>query len=461
MNLKRVRTLRDGAIKSGPVLLWMSRDQRAKDNWALLFAQELALKQKAPLAVVFCLVPAFLGATTRQYRFMLKGLQEVEQSLGKKNIPFFLLTGSPEEELPKFIREYHVSTLVKDFDPLRIKRTWSEAVAGSIDIPCYEVDAHNVVPCWVASPKQEYGAYTFRPKIRGLLPEFLEEYPSLREHAFPWGKKRVAHDFLKSFRTLGVETVSEADWIKPGEKAAFRFLRRFIEKKLSSYNAERNDPTADGQSGLSPYLHFGQISAQRVALEISAYPSLAPLGKGGSKGGVSRESFFEELIVRRELSDNYCYYNRNYDNFGGFPEWAKRTLHAHRNDKREYLYVREQFEKGASHDDLWNAAQMEMVKRGKMHGYMRMYWAKKILEWTQSPEEAMEIAIYLNDRYELDGRDPNGYAGIAWSIGGVHDRAWNERPVFGKIRYMSYNGCKSKFNIKNYIRTVQSIEGES
>jgi deoxyribodipyrimidine photo-lyase len=451
INLKRVRTLKERAIKAGPVLLWMSRDQRAKDNWGLLLAQELALKQKAPLAVVFCLVPAFLGATTRQYGFMLKGLQEVEQSLSKKNIPFFLLTGSPEEELPKFIREYHVSTLVKDFDPLRIKRTWAEAVAGSIDIPCYEVDAHNIVPCWVASPKQEYGAYTFRPKIRRLLPEFLEKYPPLREHPFPWKEKSMAPARMKSFGTLGADTVPDTDWIKPGEKEAFRVLRRFVEKKLASYDTRRNDPSADGQSDLSPYLHFGQISAQRVALEVSASAMVKN----------SREAFIEELVVRRELSDNYCFYNENYATFEGFPEWAKKTLHAHRNDKREYRYSRDQFENAQTHDDLWNAAQMEMLKRGKMHGYMRMYWAKKILEWTESPEKAMEVAIYLNDRYELDGRDPNGYAGIAWSIGGVHDRAWNERPVFGKIRYMSYNGCKSKFNIKNYIHAVQSMEGES
>jgi deoxyribodipyrimidine photo-lyase len=451
INLKRVKTLKEGTIRAGPVVLWMSRDQRAKDNWALLFGQELALKQKTPLAVVFCLVPEFLGATTHQYHFMLKGLKEVEQNLGKKNIPLFLLTGSPEEEIPTFIREYNVSSLVKDFDPLRIKQTWTQAVAAAIDIPCYEVDAHNIAPCRIASEKQEYGAYTFRPKIRRLLPEFLEKYPPLRKHPFPWKEKRMAHHFLKSFRTLRVETVSEADWIKPGEKAAFRVLKRFIKKKLASYATQRNDPSADGQSGLSPYLHFGQISAQRVAIEVSKT----------TVDKKSREFFLEELIVRRELADNYCYYNRNYDNFEGFPEWAKKTLHAHRNDKREYLYVRDQFENGETHDDLWNAAQMEMVKRGKMHGYMRMYWAKKILEWTESPEQAMEFAVYLNDKYELDGRDPNGYTGITWSIGGVHDRAWNERPVFGKIRYMSYNGCKSKFNIKTYIRSVQSMKGES
>ncbi|MBP1734596.1 MAG: Deoxyribodipyrimidine photo-lyase photolyase (Photoreactivating enzyme), partial [Deltaproteobacteria bacterium] len=234
--------------------------------------------------------------------------------------------------------------------------------------------------------------------------------------------------------------------LEPGEKAAQSVLKRFIEGKLGRYDSDRNDPNKDGQSGLSPFLHFGHISAQRIALEVMKE----------NAAGESRDAFLEELIIRRELSDNFCFYNDQYDSVGGFPEWAKKTLNQHGKDKRPYLYSLEDFEGAKTHDDLWNAAQIEMVKRGKMHGYMRMYWAKKILEWTQSPEEAMNIAIYLNNRYELDGRDPNGYAGIAWSIGGVHDRAWNERNVFGKIRYMSYNGCRSKFNTDSYIKWVDS-----
>ncbi len=157
------------------------------------------------------------------------------------------------------------------------------------------------------------------------------------------------------------------------------------------------------------------------------------------------------MIVRRELADNYCFYNDHYDSFEGYPDWAKKTLTVHRKDTREYIYSREEFERALTHDDLWNAAQREMVVEGKMHSYLRMYWAKKILEWTESPEKAQEICIYLNDRYELDGRDPNGYTGIAWSLGGVHDRAWKERPIFGKIRFMSYKGCASKFDIQAYI----------
>ena len=445
MNSKRVRILKDGSVNFGPVALWMSRDQRVYDNWALLFAQSLALKQGIPLCVIFCLAPDFLGATTRQYRFMLKGLSEVEVNLAKKNIPFFLLAGLPEDEIPKFIRKFRISALVKDFDPLSVKRKWSDAVIKKTDIPVYEVDAHNIVPCWIASSKREFGAYTIRPKIHRVLTEFLDEFPQLKKHTVPWRDAVTRPDWAGSIQTLRVTYIPEINWIKPGENAASRLLKDFIQKKLSSYPVQRNDPTEDGQSNLSPYVHFGQISAQRIALEVSE----SHIDKN------AREAFLEELIIRRELADNFCFYTDGYDKFEAFPEWAKKTLHEHREDKREYLYTSDEFECALTHDDLWNAAQMEMRERGKMHGYLRMYWAKKILEWTESPEQAMAVAIYLNDKYELDGRDPNGYAGIAWSIGGVHDRAWGERHIFGKIRYMSYQGCKSKFDVKKYIAYVQ------
>jgi deoxyribodipyrimidine photo-lyase len=217
-----------------------------------------------------------------------------------------------------------------------------------------------------------------------------------------------------------------------------------MKNKLNGYALQRNDPALDATSNLSPYLHFGNISAQRVALTVQAVH-----GKKNAK-----EAFLEELIVRRELADNFCFYNKDYDTFKGFPAWAMKTLHEHRDDKREYIYSLPQFERAETHDPLWNAAQMEMITQGETHGYMRMYWCKKILEWTRTPEEAIRTAIFLNDKYELDGRDPNGYAGVAWSIGGVHDRAWGTRKVFGKIRFMSYNGCKSKFDIEKYIEKI-------
>lgn len=443
MHPKRIKILKAGALPTGPVVYWMSRDQRVRDNWALWFAQEQAAKQKVPLAVVFCLAPQFLGATFRQYAFMLKGLREVAQNLGEKHIPFFLLQGAPEVEIPVFIRKYGVGGLITDFDPLRLKRQWQEAVAQKIDIPFFQVDAHNIVPCWAASDKPEYGAYTLRPKIRRALPDFLEEFPRVQKQEAGWGEPVAPIDWAGILTGLSVDrAVPEVSGCQPGEKAARAALKDFLENRLAAYPQARNDPNREGQSHLSPYLHFGQISAQRIALAVQDANALPE----------AKEAFLEELIVRRELADNFCYYNSAYDSFAGFPQWAQKTLDEHRHDPREYLYTLEQFDQARTHDDLWNAAQREMVHTGKMHGYLRMYWAKKILEWTPSPEEALKNAIYLNDRYELDGRDPNGYTGIAWSLGGVHDRAWGERKVCGKIRYMSYNGCKAKFNVAAYVQ---------
>jgi deoxyribodipyrimidine photo-lyase len=226
-----------------------------------------------------------------------------------------------------------------------------------------------------------------------------------------------------------------------GEEAANEMLEIFLSQKLDSYAALKNDPTKDGISNLSPYLHFGQISAQKVALEVEKKNANLE----------SKDAFLDEILVRKELADNFCYYNPLYDSFDGFPEWAKKTLNLHRADPRKFVYTLGEFENGETHDPLWNASQLELLSKGKMHGYMRMYWAKKILEWSESPEKALETAIYLNDKYEFDGRDPNGYVGIAWSIGGVHDRAWKEREIFGKLRYMSYEGCKRKFDVDTYI----------
>ncbi len=448
VNRKRVRVLRDGAKTEGPIAYWMSRDQRTEDNWAVLYAQELALLRKEPLVVAFCLVPGFLNATIRQYGFMLSGLRELERVLRRKNIPFRLILGPPERMIPRFVSEHKLGALITDFDPLRIKRNWKETVAGKIPIPFYEVDAHNIVPSWIASPKQEFAARTFRPKLRRALPEFLEEFPKLKRHPFQGDNDPSDLDWGRIIRAVAADTsVPEIDWLQPGQKAAKEVLNYFLARKLESYKERRNDPNLDGQSSLSAYLHFGQISAQRVALEVQKSTIDSP----------SKEAFLEELVVRRELSDNFCFYNSNYDNADGFPSWAQASLKEHARDRRRYIYSLEQLEAAETHDNLWNAAQMEMVKTGKMHGYMRMYWAKKILEWTETPTDALRIAIHLNDRYELDGRDPNGYVGCAWSIGGVHDRAWPSRPVFGKIRFMSYQGSRSKFDVDSYIEKIRRL----
>ncbi len=444
INEKRIHFLQKGTESKGLVIYWMSRDQRVHDNWALLFSQQLAIDKKKDLIVVFSIVSKFLEATPRQYDFMLKGLMEVEKEFRKYNIPFIILMGEPSAEIPKFIKENKASNLVADFDPLKIKIKWKNEIAKKIKIPFYEVDAHNIVPCFYVSQKQEFGAYTIRPKIHKNLPEYLDEFPNLKKMKSSTSLSSSKIDWDKIYSSLNVnvdEDVKPINWIKPGEKAAYKTLKDFIENKFDKYSELRNDPNENVLSNLSPYLHFGQISAQRVALIVS-----------GLGNHPSAEAFLEELIVRRELSDNFCYYNSNYDSFKGFPDWAKKTLNDHRKDEREFVYSLKKFEEAKTHEDLWNAAQMQLVSNGKLHGYMRMYWAKKILEWSKSPEEALKIAIYLNDKYELDGRDPNGYTGCAWAIGGVHDRAWAERPVYGKIRYMNRNGAKRKFDVEKYVK---------
>ncbi|MGQ9678999.1 MAG: deoxyribodipyrimidine photo-lyase, partial [bacterium] len=330
-----------------------------------------------------------------------------------------------------------------------IKRQWAEKVQENINIDFYEVDAHNIVPCWVAGKKQEYGAHTFRPKILRFLPEFLTEFPEIKFHPYGSTVENKELVFNEMIKMLKVDfSVPEVKWLKPGEMAARDVLSEFLQKKLGEYHIYRNDPNRGYQSNLSPYLHFGQISAQRVAIEV--------LRQRGINNQV-KDAFLEELIVRRELSDNFCFYNPDYDNMDCAPRWARETLKKHEMDRRKVLYDLKAFEEGKTYDELWNACQRELVITGKMHGYMRMYWAKKILEWTPCAEEALKIAIYLNDRYELDGRDPNGYAGITWSICGVHDRPWQERPIFGKIRYMSYQGCARKFDVRGYIKRVGDL----
>ncbi len=443
---ERVFTLKESPSFSGAVLYWMSRDQRVDDNWALIYAAMEANRLNAPLHVAFCLVNNFLGANLRHYSFMIDGLKEVHSKLSERGIGFHLLIGDPTVEIPYFIKEIGASLLVSDFDPLRIKRKWKDDVSNTISISHKEVDAHNIVPCRFVSSKPEFGAYTIRPKIHRLLPRFFEEIPEVPEI-----KNKVSAmpiNWNVPITTLDIDSsVKPIKWLNGGFTKGMTQLESFISKGLNGYAEKRNDPLANGQSNLSPFLHFGHVSAHRVAIEASKANAPKP----------DKDAFLEELIVRRELSDNFCFYNSDYDNFSGFHSWAKLTLNEHRADEREYIYTMDEFEQAETHDPLWNAAQLELVVSGKMHGYLRMYWAKKILEWTKTPEEAQKTAIYLNDKYSIDGRDPNGYAGIAWSIGGVHDRAWSNGPVFGKIRYMNFNGCKRKFSVDGYIDMIKKM----
>ncbi len=446
MNSQRVKQLNQSTYLQGGIVYWMSRDQRVKDNWALIYAQELAKKFNAPLSVVFCLRKTFSHATERLIDFLFGGLGELEADLRELGIGFSILLGDPVDELSRYVKKDQIGAIVTDFSPLRHARNWKDELAKNIKIPMYEVDAHNIVPVWIASDKQEFGAYTLRPKIHRQLMNFLEEYPHLHPQAGVQLPEKT--DWKQVCSQIKIDTsVKAVDWIQPGEKAAHKALKDFLADRLVNYETDRNDPTKLAQSDLSPYIHFGQISTARIALEVNKQKSHS----------ASQAAFLEELVVRKELSDNFCFYNPYYDSTKGFPDWAKKTLTEHANDTREFDYDLAELEAAKTHDPLWNAAQKEMMVRGKMHGYMRMYWAKKIFEWSKDVQTAQRHAIYLNDKYFLDGRDPNGYTGIAWSMGGVHDRAWFERPIFGKIRYMNFNGAKNKFDIQQYIDMIDAI----
>ena len=444
----------------GPVLYWMNRDQRINDNWALLFAQQLALESGAPLGIVFCLRRDLRrhSGTARMLDFMLAGLREVERNAAARDIGFLFIIGQPDKEIPALAQRLDAGAIVTDFSPLRTARRWRRAIAKYTSAAFYEVDTHNIVPCWVASDRREFAARTIRPKITRQLPRFLTEFPEVTRHPVKWTTSVQPTDWQSVRDTVKVDQrVRPVDWTRPGETEGTRALARFSEERLASYEAFRNDPNEDGQSGLSPYLHFGQLSAQRVALQVNRAVKNA-VKRSVKQDSASPEAarvFLEELIIRRELSDNFCFYNSEYDSFDAFPRWAQVTLARHARDNRPITYSAGQLESASTHDPLWNAAQNEMARTGKMHGYMRMYWAKKALEWSISADEALRVLIYLNDKYELDGRDPNGYAGIAWSVGGVHDRPWFDRPIFGAVRYMSARGAASKFDVTEYISKNQ------
>lgn len=332
--------------------------------------------------------------------------------------------------------------VVVDAGQLRIQRKWREKAARQINCPLHQVETNLIVPVEQASDKENFSAGTFRPRIKKQLDYYLVPLKHARPKLDSLGLKFKSFNIDnidKAISNLKIDrSVSRVTTFHGGTEEAKRRLSDFLKTKLNKFAELRNDPAADCTSNMSPYLHFGQISPLYIALEVL---------KTSSPG---RDTYLEELIVRRELSHNFVFYNGRYDSFACLAPWAKNTLNYHRRDKRQYVYSLAEFEAAKTHDPYWNAAQKEMLITGKMHGYMRMYWGKKILEWSKDPRTAFKIALYLNNKYELDGRDPNGFAGVAWCFG-KHDRAWAERPVFGKVRYMNQAGLKRKFDPDAYV----------
>lgn len=428
------------------MLYWMQASQRTQYNHALEYAIHQSNKLKKPLIVYFGLTESFPDANQRHYFFLLEGLKEVEESLNDMNIQFVVLKRSPEIGAVEMAE--NSSMVVTDRGYLDIQRKWRNHVADKIKCSLIQVESDVVVPLETASYKEEYSAATFRKKIKNYMNYFL--VPLKREESLIHEKDLEFPSFpikniKKTLSKLKIDkSVVEVNSLHGGTSHALKHLDNFLRNKLDGFSQYRNDPTLDYYSNMSPYLHFGQISPLYITLMVK------------NTNSPSEKAYLEELIVRRELSMNFVFYNPNYNNFNCLPHWAKKTLIEHEKDKREYLYSVNALESADTHDPYWNAAQQEMLHTGKMHGYMRMYWGKKILEWVKSPIEAFNIAIYLNNKYEIDGRDANGFTGVAWCLG-KHDRAWRERKILGKVRYMNANGLRRKFKIDHYVERVNQI----
>jgi len=449
----RIQPLNKRSIQDGRyILYWMQASQRVDCNHALEYAVGEANERNLPVVVVFGLTDRFPEANLRHYAFMMEGLEEVRKGLNSRGIRFVLFHRSPELAATAMAEE--AALVVADRGYLRIQRQWRNHVAKNAPCAVVQVESDAVVPVETASPKEEYTAGTLRPKLKRILEGYLiplKERPvrkdslSLRLDADPEG------DLTSLLKKMKIDrAVSPARAFRGGTARANALLEEFIAKKIRHYDELRSDPGLDYSSHLSPYLHFGQVSPLAVALRIAAEKAI-PAG--------ARESFLEELIVRRELSMNFVFYNDRYDDYECLPNWARKTLAEHAKDRREYLYDADQWERAGTHDPYWNAAQREMMITGKMHNYMRMYWGKKLLQWSRTPAEAFRTALRLNNKYELDGRDPNGFAGVAWCFG-KHDRAWSERKVFGKIRYMNDAGLRRKFDMDAYLKKVAVLEKE-
>lgn len=457
----RVLVLKTQEHDGQSVVYIMSRDQRVKDNHALLLAQQDALKRELPLIVCFNLLPHAGVRAQEHYTFMLAGLQEVADELKKLGVSFVMTSGKPEDSYKKLFSETDPAAVYFDFSPLSGMRKAAKAAAKLHKGSTYVVDTHNIIPTWVTSDKLEFAAHTIRRKVHQHLPTYLKEPDQLQKHSYTLSSSLSGISFTEAKKIIAsVPARGISIDFKPGQSAAEQHLKQFITNRLDTYAHARNDMSSDGQSNLSPYLHFGQLSSLRVALEVQYAVNKRPLlfdqpkmAQAGSEPSNEdgMNALFEEMIVRKELSDNFCLHTTSYKTLEGAAEWAQTTLREHSTDSREHEYSLKDLESAQTADPAWNAAQNQMTKTGKMHGYMRMYWAKKILEWSPDPQTAVDHAIYLNDAYSIDGGDPNGYVGIMWSIAGVHDRPWTERDVFGKIRYMNYGGLKRKFDIEAYI----------
>ena len=401
INPLRIFELNNKQIQKGEIIYLTEREIRVKDNFALQFALQKSDELNLPLKIIH---PRIHYEHKSKQRFIDNQIDQARNQFRNLGLDFEIIEATPV----KIFEKIKPALLIIDFNPI-LKRDYLKKA----DFKIFEIDCHNIVPARFISDKQEYSASTIRRKI----------YYNI-------------YSFLTEFKNLTSEKV-EADYV----------LEDFINNKLQYYSENKNNPSTDAISGLSKYLNLGFISSQRVALEVI---------KSGVKD-TNKEAFLEELIIRKELDDNFCLYSKSFKDFSSIPNWAKMSLNNHKYDIRPYNYSLEILEKAKTHDKLWNATQIQLIKKGTIQGYLRMYWAKKILEWMSTPDEALKAAIYLNDKYAYDAPSANGYVGILWAIGGLHDRAFADYPVTGKIRRMTYDSMKRKYDLSNYVKKYTKI----
>jgi len=439
------------------VLYWVQAAVRAAYNHALQFAKQEANRLGLPLVCCFGVTP-YPEANARHYTFLLEGVADLQGLLRAENIRLVVKQMSPVKLAHDLAAD--ATLVVTDMGYLRIQRQWRKELARSLLVRMVQVETCAVVPVKVASDKREFAARTLRPKIMKSLPKYLHPLtPASVKKSSLGVKVRVPGDvdltkpgavekFLNSFKGIDHSVAPVPQYFKGGATAAAEQLKEFVEKRLQHYGELRNEPVEKYSSDLSPWYHFGHISPVHAAVAV--------MQSKGPKTG--KEGFVEESVVRRELSLNFCHFEEKYDEFSCLPPWAKQTLQKHSKDKQEHKYTLKQLEEAKTDDEVWNAAQKEMVIRGKMANYMRMYWGKKVLEWAPTHELAFKWLLFLNNKYELDGRDPNSFAGVAWVFGN-HDRPWQKTPRFGMVRYMGQRGMYAKFDMKGYIAMVDALEG--
>ena len=446
---ERVRALNQQPIRQGGryILYWCRWNRRAASNHALLYAAEMANSLNLPLVCFERLSCAYPTASDRFHTFVLQGIPEMQARLHQLGAGYiFQLPRRKTTSDAKLRAVIAGAAAVVTDDCLR--------ATPRLDVQLHAVDSSCIVPM-SRIPERSYAAYSIRPKIRRMLPEFLRPVPAVKLR-FPCRETfRDLHTDVTAGNIASLvascaidHTIRPVPTFQGGRKAAERTLLRFLHHRLSRYAREKNEPSAHATSDLSPYLHYGHISSLEVALAVHEY---------ATEHKLIADEFLEELIVRRELAFNFTRYTDRHDTLDALPEWARMTIAAHRKDKRDPAYTREQFEAAATHDDLWNATQKELILRGKIHGYYRMFWGKKILEWSAGAGEALATMLYLHDRYALDGDDPNTYTNILWCFG-LHDRPWPERPVYGTIRSMARSGMERKTNVNAYIRDIEALE---